>query len=300
MKRLAAFAGVLVGVLLSSGTAFALAYFGYEEWGGTWYDADKTPGRTDETYLCWAASAANVLAWGGWTTTAADTETKIYQEIKSSWSDQPGLEERAWRWWIDGTAPAGTQGEAHLTKAGGGNYFARDFDSLYRASYTADAAMSNVDAYLHAGYGVTLSIYPNTSSGGHSLTVWGYTYDSTGQYTGVWVTDSDDTYWIDRGLKFLSVAYDDIFHWWGLSDQTDHVYDRWHIGGVQGLYNNRGQGSGVPVAGGGSGGGRAVGSAAFAGTVPEPGTPALLAGGLLAAMLCRYGRRRGLGRPARR
>src|SRR5512135_3541202 len=109
MRRLMIFAGVLIGVLLPSGTALALAYFGYQQWGGTWHDADKTTVRGDDENMCWAASAADILAWGGWTTSAFNTEAKIFQQVKNYWTNGAGHVDNAWSWWINGTVHAGTQ-----------------------------------------------------------------------------------------------------------------------------------------------------------------------------------------------
>ena len=96
-----------------------------------------------------------------------------------------------------------------------------------------------------------------SESGGHALTAWGYEYNEFGDYTGLYVTDSDD-YTTD--LKLLSVSLvDDLWY-------LDNDYSGWFIGGVQALDRNPGN------------------------VVPEPGTVVLLGMGLLS--LFALGKRR--------
>ena len=53
-------------VLGLSNSAFSISYFVYDEWGGTFYDAEKSPTNTEDDLMCWAAAASNILTWTGW------------------------------------------------------------------------------------------------------------------------------------------------------------------------------------------------------------------------------------------
>jgi hypothetical protein len=95
--------------------------------------------------------------------------------------------------------------------------------------------LSTIDDYLRAGYGTTLGIY--TEGGGHAVTVWGFDYEPlTGEYYGIWVTDSDDdkfnTPLYPDSLRYYSVAYSSSDAWWYLQD---YAAGDWHIGAVQAL-----------------------------------------------------------------
>jgi hypothetical protein len=90
--------------------------------------------------------------------------------------------------------------------------------------------MSEVDSFLHLGYGVTLAIY--TTGGAHALTCWGYDYTGTGanDYQSVWVTDSDDSaYGIVKYPISLTGGV------WYLNGGT---YSGWHIDAVEALDRN--------------------------------------------------------------
>ena len=43
--------------------AFGSTYFVYDDWAGTWHDANKN--YIHDSNMCWAASASNVLAFTG-------------------------------------------------------------------------------------------------------------------------------------------------------------------------------------------------------------------------------------------
>jgi len=68
---------------------FGLSYYGYDDWGGTWHDVNKT--YVGDSNLCWAAAAANILDWAGYDTTTYTTETAIFKDFKDHWTNQGSL-----------------------------------------------------------------------------------------------------------------------------------------------------------------------------------------------------------------
>ena len=206
--------------------AFGLTYLNYEQWGGTWQDVNKN--WNDDSNLCWAAAASNILEWAGWGTPADSIEQNIFDEFKEHWTNQGSLAEYGWRWWLNGILPPQDEGWAQVNVSGGGNYWpSLNFYNYYYWDVDTSTIMSSLQSYLRSGYGVTLSVY--TNGGGHALTAWGYDYDSSGNYTGVWVSDSDDN---SSTMKRLSVSYSN--GQWNLGDS----YTGWYIGNVQALERN--------------------------------------------------------------
>lgn len=197
MKKLLVFFCATIMVLGFIGTpslVFAESYYGYDEYGGTWYDAEKTPGNTEDDLMCWAAATSNILAWTGWGYPSGAgfiNEDDIFGYYQDHWTDQGGIMEFGWDWWFDGTNTSqGWDGWSQVDVPGGGFYPTYNFQDYYYRTGQDSLAMSSIDNYLHNGYGVTIAIY---GPGGHALTVWGYEYDINGNYLGIYVTDSDNS-----------------------------------------------------------------------------------------------------------
>ncbi|MHC4462513.1 MAG: hypothetical protein ACYS6W_13920 [Planctomycetota bacterium] len=219
-------------------TAVTTDYYLWDSWGGTWADAEKTIQNTEDDLMCWAGAASNVLEWTGWGKVAGMTNTdQIFDHFQGYWTDQGGLMEYGWEWWFDGTYSGPTaDGWAQPNVSGGGGFYTGlNFYDYYHKEYTDALALSTIDDYLHAGYGTTLGIY--TNGGGHAVTVWGLNYDPvTGEYYGIWVTDSDDdkfnTPLYPDSLRYYGVAYSSSDSWWYVQD---YGAGEWHIGIVQAL-----------------------------------------------------------------
>lgn len=232
--RLQCCAGILVltfALFGIQGSAFAGMFLPYGMTYGTgWFDANKTVANTEDDLMCWAASASNILTWGGWTTPAFSDEDSIFQQFQDHWTDLGGMTMFGWEWWIDGNYSGPTDpGWSAIDVVGGGNYFSGldPWDYIYR-EWQDDLAMSAIDTYLNSGLGVSIGIY---GPGGHALTVWGYQFDdTTGDYTGLIFSDSDDYMSVDgseRDLWLTGLSYTGGQWFLGGSD--------WYIGEVQAL-----------------------------------------------------------------
>lgn len=218
---------LLIFIVSTPIPALGIDYFSYDEWGGTWHDADKSFSNSDDDYLCWAAAASNILAWTGWGTPELSTEAQIFQHFQDHWTDEGSTEDLGWHWWFDGSEPPDWEGWAQVDVPGGGAHWPTyNFFNYIHSDNNPLSLMNSVESFLRYGYGVTLGMY---GGGGHSITAWGYEYDAAGNYTGVWVTDSDD--YVNE-LFLLSVTYNDQTAQWDLGG---YGYEGWYIGEVLAL-----------------------------------------------------------------
>jgi len=188
-----------VFVLGSAGIAKAgTTYMVFNDWGGSWSDAEKSPANSDDDLMCWAGSASNVLDWTGWGHVDGLNNTdEIFGYFQGHWTDQGGSAYYGWDWWFDGTNNA--QGEPHASAGwsqvdvpGGGFYPEQNFSDYVRFTTNNALALSAIDQWQHAGYGTTLGVFSTTVA--HAITCWGFDYnpDDPSEYLGIWVTDSDD------------------------------------------------------------------------------------------------------------
>ena len=218
--------------------AAAVDYFGYEEHGGMWCDAEKSKNNAeDDSQMCWAAATSNILEWTKWGSPISYDDTDvIFTYFKDHWTNDGSIMEYDWDWWFDGTNPSqGWPGWSQVDVPGGGFWDPPyTFSDYYRRTSSDSAALSAIDDDLHDGYGVTLGICKEES--GHALTCWGYRYDDeTGDYLGVWVTDSDDSKYLENPpdrLRYYDVSYSGgqwfLQNFYGTSGV-------WYIGEVQSL-----------------------------------------------------------------
>ena len=173
------------------------------------YDADKYLWNlTGEAYLCWAASASNVLAWGGWAGINNNPvwEDHVFQWFKNQGTKNAGLNAgAAWDYYITGRDPNNFFSADWGGYLGGTNQAAKNamFDNLYYSYWSdgigdleGDYFRSYVNADSHGlldmvgelynhGYGVSIGPIINSTGTGHALTLWGYDNNY------LWMTDSD-------------------------------------------------------------------------------------------------------------
>lgn len=220
------------------------SYWGYETWGGTWHDANKTSDNTEDDSMCWAASAANLLAWTGWGFPPGQAfvgADDIFLYFQEHWTNEGGNALFGLNWWFEGNDPyEGWEGDwtgwSQVEVPGGGFWAtAYSFEDYYAFTGDDAVAMVALDYLLNNGYGVSISI---GGPGGHALTVWGFDYESaTGAYLGIHVTDSDDMAGsaapVDPVLSYYGVRYDPSVEKWYL--QEFYGSDNWYIAEVQGL-----------------------------------------------------------------
>ena len=209
------FVFVLVATVFYSRSAVALNYFVYNDYGGTWHDADKT--WVDDSLMCWAATASNALAWTGWGYPQSQnfrTEDDIFQYYKDYFPNRTGGSSTGIHWWFD---PDPRILYPTPSASGGGfwpEYSAFEYshygenqylDILLGTSTTRTTTpLTSLANALQAGQVVMLNISGPSYS--HAVTLWGYDYqvgtNGLQDIAGLYITDSDDGF---DGLKYYAV-----------------------------------------------------------------------------------------------
>ena len=236
-----------VALLLSVSSAVGVPtdYYIWNDWGGTWADAEKSPPDdldgippgTGDDWMCWAAAASNVLEWTGWGLVGGMTNTdQIFGHFQDHWTDDGGFTQSGHHWWFTGSNP-GFGGATVDVPGGGGFYPTLNFYDYFIESWNSAQAMANIDQYLHDGYGTTLGIY-SPAGGAHAITCWGFRYDvdDPDYYLGLYVTDSDDSKYLTSPpdqLQYYAVDYWSMSGDWNLVNY--YGTDFWGIGIVSGL-----------------------------------------------------------------
>jgi hypothetical protein len=160
-------------------------------------DADKT--ETDDLNMCWAAAAANLLAWAGW---AAD-EDDAFDIFRAHFEDKPG--------------------------------YVYDALSYYLANYETGVSVEMVSvrearshmlldfivSVLHEGKGVAMKItYPGKEIG-HFLTIYGYRYLAVEDNFILYFTDSDDGL---HQMRQFKVEWNDADNRWEIQNLYRDYY----------------------------------------------------------------------------
>ena len=131
-------------------------------------DVDKT--GVDDLDMCWAAVAANMLAWAGW---AAD-EDDVFEIFKRRFEDKPGYVYDALNHYF-ASYESGVSAEMFSVRE-------------TRSHMLLDFIVSAV----HESKGVALKITEPGKEIGHFLTIYGYRYLADEDNFILYYTDSDD------------------------------------------------------------------------------------------------------------
>ena len=208
---------------------FSEGYDGYYFQHEDIIDAEKCTSITQDDMMCWAATASNMLYYTEWLLQDTTNEDEIFTVFVDNFREGKRYGGNAYyavQWYFTGSYTPSGWSEWDKPYANTGDYF----DNITLSSYLSskNATTSNFTLAvekLQDGYAVGLSFgYYNTAgerTGGHAITLWGMTYDTSlsvtdpNYYTGIIVTDSDD----DKGyygdplaapdtLKIISITYD--------------------------------------------------------------------------------------------
>ena len=229
---------ITIGVSCFVPSSGAGTLFGFESVGGTWYDAEKTLSNPDDDLMCWAAAASNVLLATGWARVTGDLfadEDDVFTYFQDHWTDNGGSSYYGWEWWFDGTYDGPTEaGWSQVDVPGGGFWPGENYGDYVLYSLQDAPAMNNINYLFSNSYGVTLGI---SGPGAHAITAWGMEYDdATGDYLGLYVTDSDDSKTSDSPpdlLQYYDVVYSEANTAWYL--QNYYGTNDWYINEVFGL-----------------------------------------------------------------
>ena len=181
-----------------------------------WYDTTKN--WTNDSLMCWAATAANMLSWWQhWDTSAPDNNAtppqgalNIYNQLKTDYGYDlaDGGSIIGVEWWFNGGASAQQnysaqyyQNKVNVFANGGGGYYTKlnmylgvkDKDYFYASDYLPYSdANTNLLKSMMSQRAIGLAISKGANVG-HSITMWGLEYDSdSNAVTKLYVTDSDD------------------------------------------------------------------------------------------------------------
>jgi len=160
-------------------------------------DVDKT--EADDRNMCWAAAAANLLAWAGW---AAD-EDDAFDIFRAHFENKPGYVYDALRYYF-ANYETGVSAEMVSVREA-------------RAHILLDFIVSAV----HEGKGVAIKIaYPGKEIG-HFLTVYGYRYLAVEDNFILYFTDSDDGL---HRMRQFKVEWNDADNRWEIQNLYRDYY----------------------------------------------------------------------------
>ena len=174
-------------------------------------DAEKSKGRARDTYMCWAASDANLLYTAGWLTSDTIREDSIFDIYRDSFvcgSTVTGIPENGIDWFLTGRylLSGNTNYDQLDPETTNGGYFSDSVPNIAKYLSVQDVTsgsfgiLVNAIKDLRAGKSVGLGVGQytiNNAYTGHAITLQGYTYENTEnvneiKITGVIVSDSDD------------------------------------------------------------------------------------------------------------
>ena len=180
---------------------------------------------TGDGFLCWAASATDILTW--WhnqnpgaaqlNSTAEKTQEEIWKLFKDTYWNDSGSAAAGIEWYMDGT-PTTEEPYPRVKPLQGGAYYSgmlvdskyfdiRQFDPnyveteediIYIPGYYQGPTVNvhleianKMSNLIDQGYIISLGI-GDISGTKHAVTLWGLETDDDGYLTKMWITDSDD------------------------------------------------------------------------------------------------------------
>ena len=160
-------------------------------------DADKT--ETDDLNMCWAAAAANLLAWAGW----AVDEDDAFDIFRAHFEDKPGYVYDALSYYLANYETGVSVEMVSVREA--------------RSHMLLDFIVSAV----HEGKGVAMKItYPGKEIG-HFLTIYGYRYLAVEDNFILYFTDSDDGL---HQMRQFKVEWNDADNRWEIQNLYRDYY----------------------------------------------------------------------------
>ena len=231
---------VLLGVLAFSATmaeALEAWVYGVSSNSG-WYDNNKD--GNEDSNLCWAASAANIINWwqsySNYTSTTAPTGTGVWQTFQNNFKNEMLEPDYAWRWFYKGsdavklksgaTATGGYYPEvsvSEILQTGTETVDGADMEFVYDyVFYSEKDLCKQLVGLLQDNYGVSLAI-KNDYGLSHAITLWGINYNEDYSINYLYVTDSDDAS-LGSGARLFTLnasAYDSSL----LQYDTTFVFD---------------------------------------------------------------------------
>ena len=160
---------------------------------GGWHDVAKTWGN--DSYMCWAASASNILWW--WQDkyvipSNVPHGTEIWDYVKNSFENGIGLPTDVWRMWFNGN---GLNGGFYKNRTGFSlgppDYKIENQDAQSTSYFPASDVSNRVKTKFEEGWGLSIGIKEKGTDYQHAITVWGAEL-TNGILSRLWITDSDD------------------------------------------------------------------------------------------------------------
>ena len=227
---------------------------------GGWYDVDKSSTDQRDNMMCYAASAANLIAWwqngeyGSQLTTSAPTKlndiwTTYLDYSKNNASGGDPL--AAINWWISGVYVPVNEEESQRSifnplPADSEKITLSVFDGFYYEQYglnkdslqeflsvTTEYTDSYFGDLLSGGAGVSLWLKSDVGNLSHAITLWGVDYTADGKLSKLWITDSDDGNTGILSIDVVTAENGKIYF-----DENGDIgdYDLYPIMGISGIH----------------------------------------------------------------
>lgn len=166
-------------------------------WNPTYPNDPSGVGAKTDDNMCYAAAAANVLAW--WQNQFIIPDS-VPQGVDSIWNtlvnnstkDSGSSVPNAIEWWLTGTDPNNILSDSHegyfSQYTTGQTIFDPENGNTFVSKINKPTTAAIIEA-MSSGKAITLTV--QVPSGSHSITLWGIEHNN-GVISNFWVTDSDD------------------------------------------------------------------------------------------------------------